>query len=100
MLYNEAIHKRYRPFYKWLYRALKELPQGGKLIHERMEKAVFLFPDPACCDEAEIIAQIIVDLMRMQHLTDEESEYLLPHALSVKGRVRNPVLRSLPLLAE
>jgi hypothetical protein len=87
------LNRRYAPFYKWLHRAVRDLPLLGPPVHERV--AVLLETgDPA--EKAQImeaIAGLLIDEIRRQGLSDSPSDFLLAHAPLVHAGISDPQLR-------
>lgn len=86
------LNKRYTPFYKWMHRALKELPLLGKAVynmiadllaeHDHQEKSAII----------EKICSRIIEELRLGGFSDSSSDFLLDHARSIHGRIADPVL--------
>jgi hypothetical protein len=88
-----VLNRRYAPFYKWLHRAVRDLPLVGRPVHERIA-ALLVAGDPA--EKARImeaIAGLLIDEIRRQGLSDSPSDFLLDHAPRVHARISDPQLR-------
>lgn len=91
------LNRRYRPYYKWAHRALRELPLLG------LEAAGF-FEELAVCrpeqrqDRIEGLCALIIQALADQGLTDNPSDFLLDHGEQLQASIRDAGLRSLPLL--
>lgn len=87
------LNRRYAPFYKWLHRALKDLPLLGRDVHERVGvllKAV----EPERREEImEAVSVLLADELRRQELSDSPSDFLLDHAPRVQANITDPRLR-------
>ena len=83
---NLAFHlnRRYMPFYKWMHRALRELPILGEYLHQELAE----FVSQVGVDDMEAllknrqqrierIAEAVVQELRRQGLTDLDTTYLL-----------------------
>jgi hypothetical protein len=87
------LNRRYAPFYKWLHRAVKNLPLLGPQVHEQIT-ALLKTGDPA--EKAQImeaIAALLINEIRRQGLSDSPSDFLLDHAPLVQARISDPQLR-------
>lgn len=87
------LNRRYAPFYKWLHRAVKDLPLLGSLVHERV--AALLQSEDAA-EKAQImesVAGLLINEIRRQGLSDSPSDFLLDHAPIVHSRITDPQLR-------
>ena len=96
------LNRRYQPYYKWSFRALRSLPLLSELApqletvlttgnsrEERTDKNTLI----------ESISHKIVCQLTEQDLTRISGEDLERHAYSVNDRIRNPSLRNLHILA-
>jgi hypothetical protein len=88
------LNRRYAPFYKWMHRAVRELPVLGWEIHSRTAK-ILLSGDPGTKAEGmEGIAALLIEEIRRQGLSDSPSGFLLDHAPVVHEKIRDPALRA------
>ena len=95
------LNKRYRPFYKWAHRALRDLPILGTELAPKIEGLVTGDKEFHVIVDVieEISAQIIAELKK-EGLSASDSDFLLQHAEEVQSRIVDPQLRSLHLMAE
>ena len=94
------LNRRYQPYYKWAFRALRALPLLGELA-EPLEMLLLtdnLFPQ-AKCDAIEQTAVAVIDVLQTQELTMANCGDLEKHAYSVNDRVADPALRNEHVLA-
>lgn len=87
------LNRRYAPYYKWLHRAVADLPLLGATVHERVT-ALLNAGDPA--EKAQImegIVALLIGEIRRQGLSDSPSDFLLDHAPLVHARISDPQLR-------
>lgn len=93
------LNRRYKPFYKWMHRAVAELPLLGRETHRTLARLA----SPDCPNGVECIeelcAAIIAELQR-EGLTDSNSDFLLDHGPSIQLRIEDPSLRAMHPLAE
>ena len=114
------LNKRYRPFYKWMHRGMRDLPVLGAECHRLLTDLCAAVPSsvprarcrPAAGDPPplgsaggparrgtpqqiieQISAALIAELIR-QGLSDSESDFLLDHAHELQARIEDPGLRS------
>ena len=93
------INNRYRPFYKWMHRALLALPVLGAevgALFARMADA----PLEACTAPIEQVAALIIARLRASGLSDSGSDFLLDHAPCIQRHIQHEGLRNLPVMAE
>ncbi len=114
------LNKRYRPFYKWMHRGMKDLPVLGEECHGKLAELcadgptsnadisqTAAGPAQAGLGQAkgreriieEISALLIVELS-WQGLSDSDSDFLLDHAHAVQARIKDDGLRSLHVMVE
>jgi len=86
------LNRRYAPFYKWIHRALKELPILGELTSG-------LILDIVQCNDTEKkiwtiekICSRIGDELRREGLSDADGAFLLDHGRSVHEGIRDETL--------
>lgn len=86
------LNRRYAPFYKWMHRAVKELPLMGRDVHERIG-TLLTAVDPKQQEEImEDLSVLLADELRRQGLSDSPSDFLLDHAPRVHARIADPDL--------
>ncbi|MBN1630222.1 MAG: DUF4037 domain-containing protein [Thermoleophilia bacterium] len=96
------LNKRYRPFYKWMHRGLKELPVLGERCH-RLFADLCAEPGPdagARVGIVEEISALLIAELTVEGLSDSESDFLMDHAHAVQAKISNEALRSLPVMTE
>ena len=83
------LNKRYAPFYKWMHRAVMELPLLGKAIHTLISD---LITCPGYDEKQKIIENIcalIISGVRNAGLSDSASTFLLDHAHRIHNRIED-----------
>lgn len=96
------LNKQYRPFYKWMHRALKALPILGAEAYQMLMDLCQL-PIREYQKKNDIIedlSQRIIGELHRQHLTSSNSDFLLDHGPEIQKRIQDPSLRQLHVLAE
>ena len=96
------LNRRYQPYYKWSFRALRGLPRLSALAADL--EALISSPndDANACVKRECIARIsaaVVCELRDQSLSDAPGEDLERHAYAVNDRIRDGMIRNLHILA-
>ena len=96
------LNRRYQPFYKWVFRALRELPALSSLE----EELSFLLTGDNAPDRAgrkaeavEAVSSAIVEALGQQQLSKASGPDLEAHAYSVNDRITDASLRNLHILA-
>ncbi|MBR5571298.1 MAG: DUF4037 domain-containing protein [Oscillospiraceae bacterium] len=96
------LNERYLPFYKWRFRALRELP----LLSDSARVLEYLLCTPNDEDTAqekqqlmEELAGQVISLLQNQQLTEAICGDLEKHAYSVNDRIADSQLRNMHILA-
>lgn len=97
------LNERYMPYYKWRFRALRELGEKGLQAAERFESLICRSNRGEDFEEklytmADIV-ESIVEMLQDRDLTQVSCCDLKQHALSVNDRVKDPDIRNWDLLA-
>jgi len=86
------LNRRYAPFYKWLHRAVRDLPILGTTTHEQVSALLKTGNASEKEQIMEEISRLLIDEIRSQKLSDSKSDFLLDHASSVHARISDPQL--------
>jgi len=87
------LNKRYAPFYKWIHRAVRELPCLGSAMHESISTLVKEHDDLVKIELIEAISQTLINELRRQGLTDHRSDFLPDHGPVVQQGIQDRGLR-------
>ena len=87
------LNRRYAPFYKWLHRAVRDLPILGAAVHELVARLMQAASTDEKADLMDRIAQRLIGELQRQSLSDSPSSFLLDHAPSVQLRIVDPRFR-------
>lgn len=100
------LNKKYKPFYKWMYKALKTLPILGADIHTRLT-ALVSEQNIHMADRVHYNVNIIEDICQMiicellnQGLTDIRSDFLFDHGPSIQAKIHDDKIRNLNVMAD
>jgi len=95
------LNRRYMPYYKWSFRALKALP-GGEDLGRSLEWLLTTDNSDALAEDKyfcmEGIASGVIDLLQEQGLTEAVCGDLEKHAYSVNDGIRDSNIRNLHIL--
>lgn len=104
------LNRRYRPFYKWMHRGMRELPILGEPCHRLLAQLYAEpggpggeFVEPAHARRAEIVEDIcalIIAELTVEGLSDSRSDFLMEHGHAVQATIENAALRDLPVTME
>ena len=83
------LNRRYTPFYKWMHRAVKELPVMGCKVHEMIGDLVEESDYVKKMEIIEKICALTIEELQKEGLTDAKSEFLLDHAHSIHRRIQD-----------
>lgn len=94
------LNKRYMPFYKWSFRAMRELTVLSQLS-DTLEYLISSDNDDFETKQSimEDTAVMIIDELKKQELTDAICTDLEKHAYSVNDRISDPYIRSMNIFA-
>lgn len=92
------LNRRYRPYYKWAHRALLDLPLGGRAAAPLFQALTEGALEGRTC-QVEAISALVIRLLGEQGLSQEDSDFLLPHARAVQAGICAPEVRELPLMS-
>lgn len=87
------LNRRYPPFYKWLHRAVKELPILGLPVYER----IFEVLNSSVCEQKiaiiESLCALVIDELLQQGMSNSSSGFLADHGPVVQAGILDPDLR-------
>lgn len=92
------LNRRYMPYYKWSFRAIRELqilPDVGRRLETLLESRE---GEKETAEEIEQICQMIILELKRQGLTGGNWDYLEPHAMEVMERISDGRLRNLHVM--
>ena len=89
------LERVYRPYYKWAWRALGELPRIGAELSEYLLQAV---TTSGALRQAAVdcSCEVLSRELRAQDLVRTGKEFMTAHALELMEQIDDPVLRSAP----
>jgi hypothetical protein len=97
------LNRRYAPFYKWMHRALKDLPELGAEMFSLLNMLAEAggIDARARARKTEVMEAIdarIAGKLREEGLSDEKGDFLLDHARAVQRRIGDATLRNMHVL--
>ncbi len=87
------LNRRYAPFYKWLHRAVRDLPVLGDEIHGRIASLLDTGEPVRKAEVMEETSVLLAEELRRQGLSESPSDFLLDHAPVVHAKISDPQLR-------
>jgi hypothetical protein len=94
------LNRRYAPFYKWMHRALKDLPALGGVVHGLLSELVISCEFDEKTRLIEEICANVIDELRPNGLSDSVSDFLLDHGPRVQAKIQDPDLRNMNVWVE
>jgi hypothetical protein len=89
------MNKRYAPFYKWVHRAVRELPLLGEYLYAEIGKVIGEADESQKAATIESICQALISQLRILGLSDSGSDYLPDHGPEVQKRINAPEMSGL-----
>lgn len=100
------LNKVYRPFYKWMHRAMLTLPILGWEIHSQLDqliRASLPVTDPGYSEVQgvviESISGLLIQELQYQGITGSDSDFLFDHGPVVHARIKDESIRQIPVMA-
>lgn len=81
------LNRRFAPYYKWVFRAMRDLPKLGELSGKLTELLTVRESGEATLERIEAVCAEIATELRAQGLSDREDVYLEPHAFAVQSGI-------------
>ena len=85
--------RRYRPFYKWTFRALAALPEPGAALAEKAAQLAEVPDGPEAAAIFEEMAAALLAALRREGLTEGKSDFLMDHVGELLRGVQDEKLR-------
>lgn len=94
------LNRRYKPFYKWVHRALLTLPRLGREVSDKLSELVDAKDGCGCAGKARIdaieaVSAMVIGELRAQGLSDATGDFLLEHAFSLQSGIHNEDIRQI-----
>jgi hypothetical protein len=94
------LNRQYKPFFKWMHRAVRPLPVLGEVIHKSLLDIVTSLGHVRKNRLMEETCLILIEELRKQGLSDSTSLYLLDHGPAVQSCIQDPELRKIDVWME
>ncbi len=92
------LNKRFAPYYKWSFRAMRELPRLAELAESLEELLLRETPPEVKAQQVESIAQAVINELTLQELSSSSSDYLEAHAMELMKHIRNREIAALHIM--
>jgi len=93
------LNRRYRPYFKWRFRAMTALPLQISGLAEKLTalaETELSGQSVRIIDSCEDICSMLAQTLRSENLTVSPDVYLIPHGEELRAKIQNPALRDLP----
>jgi hypothetical protein len=92
------LNRTHAPYYKWMFRAMRNLPKLSNLapLLESLMKSPF--DSSQNIPVIEEICKAVADEIRAQELSDRTEDYLEPYAYCINNHIKDSTLRNMPVM--
>ncbi len=91
------LNKKYRPFYKWIYRAMKDLPVLGAESYDRLNRILATADDYEAANLIEEQSAAIIAEWSRQGISTNPSDFMLDHIGGILRSIQDPAVKSRPI---
>ncbi|MFZ3101787.1 MAG: DUF4037 domain-containing protein [Desulfitobacteriaceae bacterium] len=88
------LNSEYKPFFKWMHRALRYLPLLGEFVYSAVNEIVTSIDYAQKYSLIEKICTAIREEFQRQGLSDSTSDFLQDHGPVIQQRIKDPSLRA------
>ena len=92
------LNRRFAPYYKWVFRAMRDLPKLGSFSNRLADLLTDGVSGETKAAQIESLCAEIASELRMQGLSDCDEAYLEPHAFAVQSGIRDREIRELHIM--
>jgi hypothetical protein len=92
------LNRRFAPYYKWVFRAMRDLPKLGGLSGELTALLTGQESGEGKAERIEAVCAAVASELRAQGLSDREDVYLEPHAFAVQSGIRDREICALHIM--
>ncbi len=87
------LNRRFMPFYKWLHRAVADLPLLGAVAHAQISELLTTVDARQQAGLMEYMSGQAIQAVKDQGLSDVSSDFLLDHAPKVHEKIKDARLK-------
>ena len=92
------LNKRFAPYYKWAFRAMRDLPLMAEEESKLQKLLTAAVPVQERFQLIEEISLACIAQLRKQELTDIENDYLEPHAFELMNHIKSREIAALHVM--
>lgn len=101
------LNRQYRPFYKWMHRAMKTLPVLGNTVFELLSR-LFDANEPGAeklkherkYNLIEQVCHCVIHELQREGMSNSTSDFLLDHGPQVQLKIADPMIGKIPVWLE
>jgi hypothetical protein len=94
------LNRQYKPFFKWMHRAVRPLPILGESIYKLLFDIVTSLGHIKKSQKMEEACALIIEELKNQALSDSASPFLLDHGPIVQTKIQDPEIRKINVWLE
>jgi hypothetical protein len=94
------LNRQYKPFFKWMHRAVKSLPTLGETIYQNLLEIVTSLGHVRKNHLINETCYVLIEELRKQGLSTSPSDSLLDHGPIIQSGIKDPDLRNLNVWLE
>jgi hypothetical protein len=87
------LNRKYTPFFKWMHRALLDLPVLGRWVYSKIQQLIHFDNDDDKVEMIEEICRMLIAELNNQGLSGSKSAFLLDHGPAVQQKIADSELR-------
>jgi len=92
------LNRKYMLFFKWMHRAVKDLPVLGAFTHEKLLELINTVDYKKKNLLIETICARIIQELKEQGLSESPSDFLLDHGPVIQQKIKDPELQRMSVL--
>ncbi len=92
------LNKKHPPYYKWLFRAMKDLSVLGEISTDLENLLSSPYEKQNNVKVIENVCALVANEIRKQGLSDRNDEYLEPYAYCMTNKIKDGELRNSPVI--
>lgn len=87
------LNRKYALFYKWIHRAVKDLPVLGERTHKEISELISETDFKEKIRRVEGMCAFVIKELKGQWLSDNESSFMPDHGPAIQNRIADKDLR-------
>jgi len=87
------LNRQYAPYYKWRYRAVRNLPVLGEFMYSKISELINTIDHKRKSNLIELMCSEVIKGLHNMGLSDSKSDFLLDHGPIIHDKVKDEKLR-------